>query len=407
MSKLNNSQNKKLMEENQEINTDPIIILSVDDEPDMQELLKQKFRRKIKNGEYEFYFANNGQEALQQLIEHPDIDFVLCDINMPVMDGLTFLGKANEIRNSLLKTIMVTAYGDIDNIRKAMNNGAFDFLNKPINFDDLEITMQKTLDQIHKEKSAQQSQEMLFSIQKDLEVAKNIQLSLVPSVFPPFPDRNEIEIYATINAAKMVGGDFYDYFFIDKDHLGFVIGDVSGKGISGAIFMAMTRTIIRTISQKGLSAAQCMEDSNNLVCHESIDSMFVTVFYGILNVKTGEVEYSNAGHCPPYILKNDGTLKRIPTTGDIVLGIMDEMPYKSGKIQLEKGEEIFVFTDGVPEAMNVKDELYSEKRLEELLLTLHSKPIEEINNSVVKSVKDFAGKAEQSDDITTLTVKFR
>jgi len=394
------------MEEVKDLNIIPIKILSVDDEPDMQELLKQKFRKKIKSGEYEFHFANNGQEALQKLEEVRDIDFVLCDINMPVMDGLTFLGKAQEVRNSILKTIMVTAYGDIDNIRKAMNNGAFDFLNKPINFEDLEITMQKTLEQISKEKASQSNHEILVSIQKDLEIAKNIQLSLVPHSFPPFPNVKKIEIFATIDSAKMVGGDFYDYFFIDDEHLGFVIGDVSGKGISGAIFMAMTRTIVRTISQKGIDASKCMEDANNLICCESIDSMFVTVFYGILNINTGEVEYSNAGHCPPYILRNNGLLEKIPSTGDIVLGIMDEMPYKMKKIKLEKGEEIFIFTDGVTEAMNVNDELFSEKRLEALLLTLHQKPIEEINKSVVKNVKEFAGKAEQSDDITTLTVKY-
>jgi sigma-B regulation protein RsbU (phosphoserine phosphatase) len=394
------------MEESREPNINPIKILSVDDEPDMQELLKQKFRRKIKSGEYEFYFASNGQEALNKLDEHNDIDFVLCDINMPVMDGLTFLGKAHEVRNSILKTIMVTAYGDIDNIRKAMNNGAFDFLNKPINFDDLEITMQKTLEQITKEKAAVVNQEQLFSIQKDLQVAKNIQLSLLPRSFPPYPNRKEIDIFATIDAAKVVGGDFYDFYFIDNEHLGFVMGDVSGKGISGAIFMAMTRTIIRTISKTGLTASKCMFDSNNLVCVESLDSMFVTVFYGILNVKTGEIEYANAGHCPPYILRNDGRLEKIPSSGNIVLGIMEDMPYKSNKIKLNKGEIIYIFTDGVPEAMNIRDELFSEKRLENLLSSLNSKSVEEICRTVVNHVKEFAGNAEQSDDITTLAIQF-
>jgi len=394
------------MEENKDLNINLIKILSVDDEPDMQELLKQKFRRKIRNGEYEFYFANNGLEALKVLEEHRDIDFVLCDINMPVMDGLTFLGKTHDMQNTILKTIMVTAYGDIDNIRKAMNNGAFDFLNKPINFDDLEITMQKTMDQISKEKEAIQDQDKLHSIQKDLQVAKNIQLSLLPRVFPPFPHIKEIDIFATIDAAKTVGGDFYDFFLIDNERLGFVIGDVSGKGIPGAIFMAMTRTIIRTISKTGVSASQCMTDSNNLVCVESIDSMFVTVFYGILNIKTGEIEFASAGHCPPYILRNDGTIEKIQGLGDMVLGVMDEISYKSKKIKLNKGEKIFVYTDGVTEAMNLKDELFSESRLENVLSNLISKPVDEVNKTVVNAVKEHAGKAEQSDDITTLTVQF-
>jgi len=384
----------------------PIKILSVDDEPDMQELLKQKFRKKIRSNEYEFYFANNGLEALEQLVQHPDIDFVLCDINMPIMDGLTFLNKTTEIHNPILKTIMVTAYGDIENIRKAMNNGAFDFLNKPINFEDLELTMQKTLEQIDKDKTSQKNQDQLSYIQKDLEVARNIQLSLLPRNFPPFPNTKEIDIFATIDSAKMVGGDFYDFYFVDPQHIGFVIGDVSGKGIPGAIFMAMTRTIIRTISKTGLTSNQCMSDANDLVCAESIDSMFVTVFYGIIDIKTGEIEYANAGHCPPYILRNDGSLEKIDSLGNLVLGIFEGMPYKSGKIKLNKGEELFIFTDGVPEAMNIKDELYKESRLEDLLKTLHNKPLNEINSTVVASVKEFAGEAEQSDDITTLTIKY-
>jgi len=384
----------------------PIKILSVDDEPDMQELLLQMFRKKIRSKEYEFYFANNGLQALEQLTEHSDIDFVLCDINMPFMDGLTFLNRTNESYNPILKTIMVTAYGDIQNIRKAMNNGAFDFLNKPINFDDLEITMQKTMKQIEKDKNSLSNQTQLIYIQKDLEVAKNIQLSLLPNIFPPFPQTKEIDIYATINAAKMVGGDFYDFYFIDNNHIGFVIGDVSGKGIPGAIFMAMTRTIIKTISKKGITANQCMMDSNNMICTESIDSMFVTVFYGILDIKTGEIEFANAGHCPPYILRNDGTLEKVESLGNIVLGIFEGMPYKSKKLTLNPGEELFIFTDGVPEAMNIKDELYTEARLEDLLKTLHSQPISEINKTVVNSVHEFAGDAEQSDDITTLTIKY-
>ncbi len=392
------------MEEEKKIN--PIRILSVDDEPDMQDLLKQKFRRKIRSGEYEFFFANNGIEALQSLEDHPEIDFVLCDINMPVMDGLTFLSKSKELSNPILKTIMVTAYGDIENIRKAMNNGAFDFLNKPINFEDLDITMQKTLEQIAKDKESIKNQEQLIYIRKDLEIAKEIQISLVPNNFPPFPYRNDVEIYATIDSAKIVGGDFYDFYFLDDNHLAFLIGDVSGKGISGAIFMAMTRTVLRTVSQQNISVIDCMQKANNLICAESVDSMFVTVFYGVLDTRTGEFEYANAGHCPPYILRNNGELEKVLSLGNIVLGIFENMPYYSKKIKLEKGEELFIYTDGVPEAMNTRSELFSEKRLEELLKKLHGLEIENINNLVVSATKEFAINTEQSDDITTLAIRY-
>lgn len=386
--------------------TKPIKILSVDDEPDMQELLTQKFRRKIRKKQYEFVFANNGVEALDRLKEHPDIDFILCDINMPMMDGLTLLNKIQAMQNPALKTIMVTAYGDIDNIRVAMNNGAFDFLNKPINFEDLEVTMQKTISTVKQLQESLKEKKQLESINKDLQIAQNIQLSLIPRIFPPYPEHKEFEIYATIEAAKTVGGDFYDFFFIDDDNFAFLIGDVAGKGIAGAIFMALSRTIIRTISLKQLPPEQLLEQANNLIAAESVDSMFVTVFLGVLNIKTGELNYSNGGHTIPYILRNDGSVEKIKSTGDLVLGVMEDIPYHAGKKQLEKGEEVFVYSDGVPEAMNDQEEFYTDQKLESFLSGLHKKTIEEINKAVVNDVHTFANGAEQSDDITTLCIRY-
>lgn len=379
-----------------------IKILSVDDEPDMQDLISQKFRREIRNKVYEFVFAQNGAEALDRLEENPDIDFILSDINMPVMDGLTLLSRLQALPNKMLKTIMVTAYGDMDNIRTAMNNGAFDFINKPINFEDLEITMKKTIQAVEEGRRFLHQRDQLITIQKDLEVAKNIQLSLVPHTFLPTAERQSVQLYATIDAAKVVGGDLYDFFWIDDNKLGIVIGDVSGKGIPGAIFMALSRTIIRTTALKDIDPDTCMAEANDLIANESIDSMFVTVFYGVLDTNTGEFTYTNAGHCPPYILRNNGSVEKMKKTSDIVLGIMPEMPYHKSKITLEKGESVFLYSDGVTEAMNIKDELFSERRLEETLSGNNSLSCEEICRNVIKNVQEFAGEAEQSDDITTL-----
>lgn len=287
-----------------------------------------------------------------------------------------------------------------------MNNGAFDFVNKPINFDDLEITMNKTIEQVRQIKDSLAEKNKLISIQKDLDIAKEIQMSLIPQVFPPFPDRKEVDIFASMDAAKYVGGDLYDFFFIDDDRLGFVLGDVSGKGVPAAIFMAVSRTIIRTTALKKLPANKVMEESNDLICQESLNQMFVTVFYGILNVKTGEFEYSNGGHCPPYKVTEGGEVILLKKTGNMVLGIMDGMPYHIKKVQLDPGDEVFIFSDGVPEAMNMKNELYSEARLEKVLSTVHGIEISEISNKVVTDVKQYAGDAEQSDDITILTFRY-
>ena len=230
----------------------PIKILSVDDEMDLELLLTQYFRRKIRKGEYEFVFAHNGLEALTMMVKHPDIEIILSDINMPEMDGLTLLAKLNEMRNPALKVIMVSAYGDMGNIRQAMNNGAFDFATKPIDLDDLSVTIEKAIEQIEYVHQSQAEHSQLESLKGDLAIASEIQQAILPSVFPPFPElAAQIDIAASMTPAKDVGGDFYDFFRIDDDRIGFVMADVSGKGIPAAIFMAVSRTLIRATGIRG------------------------------------------------------------------------------------------------------------------------------------------------------------
>ena len=248
-------------------------ILSVDDEVDLEILLTQYFRRKIKKGEYEFSFAHNGVEALKMLLEHPDFDIILSDINMPEMDGLTLLSKINEMRNPALKCIMVSAYGDMDNIRSAMNQGAFDFTTKPIDLGDLERTIEKAAEQIAFVKKAQEEHSQLTSIQNDLHVAQEIQETILPKELPAFPEdiRRRFDLAAGMKAAKYVGGDFYDYFKIDGTRLGIVIGDVSGKGVPAAIFMAISRTILRTIALSCPSCADCLRQANEILSNDSVE----------------------------------------------------------------------------------------------------------------------------------------
>ena len=384
-----------------------IKILSVDDELDLERLLTQYFRRKIKKGEYEFYFAHNGLEALQMMLVQPDFDVILSDINMPEMDGLTLLAKINEMQNPALKCIMVSAYGDMENIRSAMNQGAFDFTTKPINLEDLERTIEKAAEQISFIKKAQQEHTQLESIRNDLHIAQEIQQTILPKTFPPFPELKSFDIYAYMNAAKYVGGDFYDFFRIDQDRLGFVIADVAGKGVPAAIFMAISRTVIRTIALTENSAAMCMQRSNAFLCQENTNEMFVTVFYGILNLNTGLVTYCNAGHNPPILMKKDNTVVSVPLTNDFILGSIDNITYHEKTLQLSPGDNLLLYTDGITEAMNTRQEQYSEQRLLENCQELIGKSPKEIVDKITETVGKFVVGAVQSDDITLLSITYQ
>ncbi len=383
-----------------------IKILVVDDEVDLEPLIRQKFRHQIRNNVYNFVFAHNGLEALSMLIEYPDIGLILSDINMPEMDGLTLLLKLKELKNPSLKTVVVSAYGDMDNIRTAMNRGAFDFLTKPINFEDLEITINKTLDEINVQRLALREHDQLISIQRDLSVAREIQQGILPKIFPPFPFRTEFDIFASMIAAKEVGGDFYDFFMISNDLLGFVIGDVSGKGIPAAIFMAVSRTLLRATGLKGLSSNDCLQYVNNLMCNESVSCMFVTVFYGILNVKTGEMEYTNAGHISPYILEVTGGFRKLEPTGDTILGCFEDRHYNKKKVMLMPNEGLLLYTDGVTEAMNLTYEEYGEARLESVISGKNSTRINDLVDAIINDVNYFSDGVPQSDDITLLYLKY-
>lgn len=384
----------------------PVKILSVDDEMDLELLLTQYFRRKIRKGEYEFVFAHNGLEALTMMLKHPDVEIILSDINMPEMDGLTLLAKINEMRNPALKVIMVSAYGDMGNIRQAMNNGAFDFATKPIDLDDLSVTIEKAIEQIDYVHKMQVEHQQLESLKTDLAVASEIQQAILPRVFPPFPELvDQIDMAALMVPAKDVGGDFYDIFRIDEDHFGFTIADVSGKGIPAAIFMAVSRTLIRATGIRGGSPSDCLAYSNKLLSAESVDCMFVTVFYGIYNIKTGEVTYCNAGHNPPYLLKSNGEVKALPLAKDPMVGAISDIEYHEESIQLEKGEMLILFTDGVTEAMNVSFAEYGDERLVAALKNAVGSNCQEMINAVKADVSEFTEEAEQSDDITMLTIK--
>ena len=380
--------------------------MSVDDELDLELLLTQYFRRKIRKGEYEFFFAHNGVEALHVLLSHPDIDIVLSDINMPEMDGLTLLKKIKDRNNPALKVIMVSAYGEMSNIREAMNNGAFDFATKPIDLDDLQRTIDKAEKEIEFVKQTQREHGQLVDIKADLSLASEVQLAILPRKFPPFADlTSEMDIYATMHPAKDVGGDFYDFFRIDDSHIGFAMADVSGKGVPAALFMTMSHTLLRFTGSRCLDPVRTAMETNGMLSRESFDSMFVTVFYGIYDTRTGDITYVNAGHNPPYVLHADGTVTALPVSDNICMGVIEDFAYTAHTLKLELGDTLVAYTDGVTEAFDTTGAAYGDDRLCQLIASLSGKTAKEITDGVNASVADFANGAEQSDDITVLTLQ--
>ncbi|MDP9169597.1 MAG: response regulator, partial [Acidobacteriota bacterium] len=245
-------------------------ILVVDDEPDLEPLILQRFRRQIKAGEMQFIFARDGVEAIQKLNSDPEVELVLSDINMPVMDGLTLLAKLNEMPR-LLKTVMVSAYNDLLNLRVAMNRGAYDFVTKPIDFEDLEATVRKTFRELDGLREAKRTREELDEIQAELGVAAKIQQSLLPE---PISVHADFDVAAIMLPARQVSGDFYDFFQIDETHLGFVLGDVSGKGIPAALFMAVARTVLRSTALHGATPRECLQVVNRVLAPQSRGQMY-------------------------------------------------------------------------------------------------------------------------------------
>jgi len=388
-----------------EIKTTPVKILVVDDEPDLETLVRQKFRRKIRAGEFDFSFALNGQDALEKLQSDPEIDIVMSDINMPIMDGLTLLSRVASL-DRLVKTVIVSAYGDLQNIRTAMNRGAFDFLTKPIDFDDFEITIQKTIAEIAAIRKGLRAREQLTVLEYELNVASRIQQGILPAKFPPFPDRADIEIYAAMHAARSVGGDFFDFFFLDKNRLAFVIGDVSGKGIPASIFMAVSSTLLRATALQAATAGECVQYMNGVLNKQSDGSMFVTLFYGILHTSTGELEYCIGGHNPPYLFSRTGEIRPLSEPSGLIVGIIDGAEYETGRTNLQPGDSILLYTDGVTEANDSQQNEFGEERVREWLRLNSAATMEHLVTGLIAEVKNFAANTPQSDDITALSLRY-
>lgn len=242
-------------------------------------------------------------------------------------------------------------------------------------------------------------------IEKSLETANLIQMSMLPGNFDEFSEKHGIDLHAFLAPAKEVGGDLYDFFAVDNDHIGFVVGDVSGKGVPAALFMAMAKSLIRSAAEGNTHPDQIIAKANDALCKNNEQSMFVTVFLAILNRTTHELFYTSAGHNPPYIVRSNGDIIQIDVTPGLVMGGFEGSPYSVESIGLNKGDGLYIYTDGVTEAMNRTAELYDEKRLEAVLMKHASATANEMNRHIIEDLQQFVDDAPQSDDITMLFMR--
>ena len=239
----------------------------------------------------------------------------------------------------------------------------------------------------------------------ELELATKIQADMLPNIYPAFPDRPEFDIYATMTPAKEVGGDFYDFFLIDDNHLGIVMADVSGKGVPAALFMMMSKILVNNYAMMGESPAKVLEQVNAQICKNNEEEMFVTVWFGVLEISTGKITAANAGHEYPIVKKADSSFELFKDKHGFVIGGMEGMRYKDYEFTLEKGGSLFLYTDGVAEATNAGNELFGTDRMLEALNTEPEAAPEKLLSNMQKAVDDFVGDAPQFDDLTMLSVK--
>ena len=381
----------------------PSKILVVDDEPDLERLVRQRMRREVRSGRFILEFARNGLEALECLESRGPIDLVLSDINMPRMDGLTLLQQIPSVDPDV-RAVIVSAYGDMKNIRTAMNRGAFDFVTKPIDFKDLRITIDRTLRNLAVWRDALRSRDKLVALENELGLARRMQRSILPTAFP---ESRTHQLFANMHPAKGVAGDFFDVVELERGRVGLAIADVSGKGIPAALFMMSSRTLLKGAAIGGGTPGEVLGDVNIVLEGENAAMMFVTMLYAVFNPRTGEFSYSSGGHESPLVVRTDGTVDELPRTGGVALGVLPSAQFVSETVELAPGESILLYTDGVTDALNPHGERFGLGRLSRIFAGSPPSSAREATENVFRAVREFAGAAEQFDDLTCLVLRRR
>ncbi|HME09199.1 MAG TPA: SpoIIE family protein phosphatase [Bryobacteraceae bacterium] len=241
---------------------------------------------------------------------------------------------------------------------------------------------------------------------QELEHAAMIQRSMLPSVFPAFPDHSEFELHGSMIPAREVGGDLFDFFLLDPDHLAFVVGDVSGKGVPAALYLAVSRTLLRATARLETEPGECLTHINASLVEQNTSGMFITLFYGVLNLRTGEILFSSAGHNPPYLFCRDGQLRQLREKSGPMLGLLEGIEYRTEVARLAPGEGLLMYTDGVTEAINPRDEFFNESGLEQYLAAHAADAMDQLIDGLRANIQTFAAGKPQADDITVLGLRY-
>ena len=304
----------------------------------------------------------------------------------------------------LVKRLVVNNIYQINDSLSAITEGKLDTVvnvRSHVEFDELSNDINSTVDTLKRYIA-----DAAARIDAELAFAKAIQHSALPSVFPPYPGRREFDIYAAMYTATEVGGDFYDFYFVDEDTLAFLIADVSGKGIPAAMFMMQSKTLLKSCAESGMSVEQVFTTANEKLCEGNDAEMFVTAWMGLMNVKTGQLTFANAGHNPPLLKRTGASFEYIKSKAGFVLAGMEGIRYRKFELQLEPGDTIYLYTDGVTEATDINEKLYGEERLLNLLNSQNIASAQITCETVKADVDAFVGEAEQFDDITMLCLTY-
>ncbi|MBO5708152.1 MAG: SpoIIE family protein phosphatase [Bacteroidales bacterium] len=328
------------------------------------------------------------------------------DVSLKVMTAMQILifGALFILIFYLVRKLVVRNIHKINESLSAITDGNLDTVvdvRSHLEFDSLSNDINATVDTL--KRYIKEAEER---IDAELAFAKAIQHSALPAVHPLYDNRKEFDIFASMHTAKEVGGDFYDFYFIDEDHLAFLIADVSGKGIPAAMFMMRSKTIIKSYAESGMSVEEVFTLANEKLCEGNDAGMFVTAWMGILNIRNGKVLFANAGHNHPLVKHSDGTFEYLKSRAGFVLAGMEGVRYRKNELVLEPGDAIYLYTDGVTEATDLNEELYGEDRLHSILEKYKDETMEVICSEIKKDVDLFAGEAPQFDDITMLALKY-
>jgi sigma-B regulation protein RsbU (phosphoserine phosphatase) len=382
-------------------------LLIVDDNEDNRYTLTRRLQRE---GYQNLASAADGQQALDLLQSRP-FDLMLLDVMMPGLNGYQVLERMRaDSRLRHIPVIMISALDEIESVIRCIELGAEDYLSKPFNPTLLRARVGASLE---KKRLRDEIVEVLNQIEGELQAARQIQLSMVPTEFlVPTPDR-PVEVYATLEPARMVGGDLYDFFWGDDGRMYFVVADVSDKGAPAALFMARTKTMIRLVATlyrlpdgTPMEPHRIIEKVNEGLSHENQQGMFVTVFLGILDPVTATLSFCNAGHNLPYLLRMTDDVTAVDGARGKPLGIRPTFTYRTESFKLASGDGLFVYTDGITEALNTANELFSDERLEEALRSLATASASEMVTGVMEHVRAFAAGAVQADDIAAMGLRF-